>query len=211
MRKSRLPDGAIFNAWVRDGCPAYPAGFWPADWEASAQKEIAKRSGGAAPAKVKVTKKAAAQPAAQPAGRPANPLAGIEGFKLSSLKKVEKKEEAPKQSLPASNPLAAINGFDMSKLKKVSKSEEERKPAPAPSRPMNPLDELKNFNKANLRSAKAPVHRTEADKEATRKSQAAGGGFQAALGNALDQIRSAVASDSEDDDDDWNDDDDWAM
>ena len=209
MRKSRLPDGAIFNAWVRDGCPAYPAGFWSADWEDSAQKELAKRSGGAAPAKIKITKQAAKKPAAS-TGMPANPLAGIEGFKLSSLKKVEKSEEAPKQTLPASNPLAAINGFDRSALKKVSRDEGERKPAPAPSRPMNPLDELKNFNRAKLRSVNEPVKRSEADKEAARKSNA--GGFQAALGNALDQIRSAVASDSEDDDDDdWNDDDDWAM
>jgi len=213
MKKSKLPEGAIFNAWVRDGCPASPAGFWSASWESQVQVELAKKAGGAPPKKVTITKKThVATTGALNAAPVGSPLADIQGFNLNKLKKTTPNEAAPAPAAanPA-NPLAAINGFDMSMLKKVDRTQPPATAAAAPRPPMNPLEELKMFNKSKLRSSSQPVKQSEAEKAAVAAKTGTAGGFKDVFSNALDNIRQAVGSDSDEDDEDWDDNDDWAM
>eukprot|EP00924_Labyrinthula_sp_SR-Ha-C_P004667 snap_masked-scaffold_1-processed-gene-7.9-mRNA-1 protein AED:1.00 eAED:1.00 QI:0/0/0/0/1/1/5/0/721 len=155
MKKSRLPEGAIFNAWVRDGSPAGPLSFWSQDWQAEVSKKLSGSTSSVAVKKTAVKKNKSNVQQNPVAARPANPLAELKAFDRSKLKTKPQTTQVPKKSKPTTprNPMEELKAFDRSSLRSRNKEQSKKVSNIAPTTPKNPIEELKAFNRSNLKKS----------------------------------------------------------
>lgn len=199
MKRAGLPEGALQNAFARDGVQP-PPGFFGAE----ASSANVTRQSAPLPQRSTPPPSSSVQP---------NFLAGIRDKKTSALRHVEEKEEGS-SPVPAAGSgggmLAGISGFDRSKLKHKDAGEiKQEKAAAAAAAPNSMMGMLAGFDKSRLRSSSTPVKRSEGDRRATiaeRGDQT----LQDAMAAKIEALRSQIAGDSdEDSDEEFDEDDEW--